>query len=66
VLLLKFKQHEDLRKVLLDTYPADLVYTVTDDSYWGQDPGGHGANEFGKALARVRLQLRAEGYHTDT
>jgi len=66
VLYLKFKQHEELGNMLLDTHPAELVYTVTNDPYWGQDSAGQGANELGKALVRLRDRLRIEGYRSDT
>ncbi|KAF8464198.1 swarming motility protein YbiA [Russula ochroleuca] len=60
VLYLKFLQHDDLRTLLLDTYPADLVYVEPGDPFWG-DGTGVGMNELGKSLMRVRLRLRIEG-----
>ncbi|KAH9986152.1 hypothetical protein BJV77DRAFT_1071120 [Russula vinacea] len=35
VLYLKFQQHVDLRTLLLNTIPADLVYVQSDDPFWG-------------------------------
>ncbi|EGO28034.1 hypothetical protein SERLADRAFT_347359 [Serpula lacrymans var. lacrymans S7.9] len=61
VLYHKFKQHPDLRSLLLNTGIADLVYADA-HTYWGEGPLGDGANELGKALVRVRDKLRAEGY----
>ena len=61
VLDLKFRQHKDLRALLLSTYPQELVYVESGDLFWGHDVGSlSGMNEFGKSLMRVREQLRAE------
>jgi predicted NAD-dependent protein-ADP-ribosyltransferase YbiA (DUF1768 family) len=60
VLYLKFRQHDDLHTLLLDTYPADLVYVESRDLFWG-DGAGIGKNELGKSLMRVRERLRIEG-----
>jgi predicted NAD-dependent protein-ADP-ribosyltransferase YbiA (DUF1768 family) len=60
VLYLKFRQHGDQRKLLLNTYPADLVYVESGEEFWG-DGAGIGKNELGKSLMRVREQLRIEG-----
>jgi predicted NAD-dependent protein-ADP-ribosyltransferase YbiA (DUF1768 family) len=57
VLYLKFSQHGDLRTLLLETYPAELVYVESGDHFWG-DGGGRGMNELGKSLMRVRERLR--------
>ena len=57
VLYLKFQQHGDLRTLLLGTFPADLVYAESEDSFWG-DGAGVGMNELGKTLVRVRERLR--------
>ena len=59
VLYLKFRQHGDLRILLLGTYPAELVYVESEDPFWG-DGGGAGMNELGKSLVRVRERLRSE------
>jgi predicted NAD-dependent protein-ADP-ribosyltransferase YbiA (DUF1768 family) len=60
ILYLKFRQHDDLRTLLLDTYPADLVYVESGDLFWG-DGAGAGMNELGKSLMRVRERVRTEG-----
>ncbi|KAH7887425.1 hypothetical protein F5I97DRAFT_1806076 [Phlebopus sp. FC_14] len=60
VLHLKFKQHPVLRALLLRTGLSDIIYADA-NSYWGEGPQGEGANELGKALARVRDRLRREG-----
>ena len=61
VMYLKFRQHDDLRTLLLDTYPSRLVYTELGDLFWGGDGGGTGMNELGKSLMRVRERLGIEG-----
>ena len=59
VLNLKFRQHDDLRTLLLNTYPAELVYVEPRDRFWGGDGEGAGRNELGQSLVRVREQLRS-------
>lgn len=62
VLDLKFRQHNDLRALLLSTYPQELVYVESGDLFWGGEVGPlPGMNKFGKSLMRVRVRLRAEG-----
>ncbi len=67
--LLKFTQNEKLKKVLLDTGERVLVETSPNDRIWGvgfnteQAPGNEdrwGENKLGKALMRVREQLKAD------
>ena len=60
VLYLKFRQHSDLRALLLGTYPAELIYVESGDVFWA-DGAGAGLNELGKSLMRVRDRFRAEG-----
>ncbi len=57
VLFLKFRQHSDLRALLLATYPAELIYVESGDVFWG-DGAGAGLNELGKSLMRVRERFR--------
>ncbi|OBZ70317.1 Swarming motility protein YbiA [Grifola frondosa] len=59
----KFMQHPYLRRLLMDTGQVDLVFSDSDDSFWGDGPLGQGANHLGNALMRVRQRLRAEGVH---
>ena len=56
VLYIKFRQHGDLRALLLRTYPAGLIYVEADDLFWG-DGAGAGLNELGKSLMRVRERI---------
>lgn len=62
VLYLKFRQHPDLRSLLMNTGLADIIYSEEGDNYWGEGPLGQGANELGKAIVRARERLRREGY----
>ncbi|KAL0581477.1 hypothetical protein V5O48_000519 [Marasmius crinis-equi] len=73
VLLLKFRQHHQLRALLFSTGvtgavgPDDrkgreLVYEDERDKFWGRGLDGVGRNELGKALMRVRERLITEGY----
>jgi predicted NAD-dependent protein-ADP-ribosyltransferase YbiA (DUF1768 family) len=59
VLYLKFRQHGDLRTLLLATYPSKLVYVESGDPFWG-DGAGQGMNELGKSLTRVRERMLIE------
>ena len=50
----KFRQHRDLRDLLLNTYPYELVYVEPTDAYWGNGAGAiAGLKVFGKSLVRV-------------
>lgn len=71
VLYTKFKQHPNLRTLLMETAPAELIYQDPDDLFWSDgrrpdDPAdgfpGPGENQLGKALVRVRERLRAERF----
>ncbi|KAF9000293.1 hypothetical protein BDQ17DRAFT_685197 [Cyathus striatus] len=57
VLFLKFRQHPDLRALLLKTGEAILRYADGKDPFWGEGPDGSGRNELGKALMKVRRKL---------
>jgi predicted NAD-dependent protein-ADP-ribosyltransferase YbiA (DUF1768 family) len=59
VLYLKFRQHSELRTLLLSTYPSELMYVESGDPFWG-DGAGQGLNELGNSLMRVRERLRIE------
>jgi predicted NAD-dependent protein-ADP-ribosyltransferase YbiA (DUF1768 family) len=62
VLYLKFKQHPDLRALLMNTGIADIIYAEASDPFWGSGPLGEGANRLGKALVQVRERLKSEGF----
>ena len=53
-LVCKFTQHENLKKILLDTDDAILVEHTLNDSYWGDGGDGSGMNMLGKLLMVVR------------
>lgn len=57
-LRLKFTQHTDLKALLLGTGNAELVENSPKDFFWGIGADGSGRNELGKALERVRDELR--------
>ncbi|KAJ7480096.1 hypothetical protein B0H11DRAFT_1267163 [Mycena galericulata] len=60
-ILNKFRQHPDLRAMLLGTGDAPLIY-AEGDPFWGEGPPGQGGqNHLGLILARVRAELRREG-----
>ena len=61
VMYMKFVQHEAVRRLLLDTGHAPLVYTAS-DPHWGAGPNGKGSNRLGELLVRLRDRLRANGY----
>jgi len=58
--LAKFRQHPDIRQVLLDTGDEELVEHTSNDSYWGDGGDGSGQNRLGVILMQVRQILRAE------
>ncbi|KAG8213140.1 hypothetical protein J3R82DRAFT_11546 [Butyriboletus roseoflavus] len=59
-LRLKFTQHPDLKALLLGTGDADLVEDSPRDYFWGTGADRSGRNELGKALVRLREELRQE------
>ena len=60
VLYEKFRQHPDLRTLLLQTGNARLIYVDADDTYWGSGSVGNGQNELGKALVEIRDRMLLE------
>ncbi|GJE95790.1 NADAR family protein [Phanerochaete sordida] len=58
VLERKFTQDARLKALLLDTGERELVEDSPVDSFWGCGADGHGRNELGKALVRLRDKLR--------
>jgi ribA/ribD-fused uncharacterized protein len=53
----KFTQHEDLKKILLETGDAILVEHTANDNYWGDGGDGSGRNMLGKLLMELREEL---------
>lgn len=60
VLFFKFTQHKKLKRELLRTGDAELVEDSHTDSFWGCGADGLGRNELGKALMRLRRQIREQ------
>ncbi|KAJ7746943.1 hypothetical protein DFH07DRAFT_962785 [Mycena maculata] len=60
-ILHKFRQHPDLRAMLLGTGNAPLIYADEQDTFWGEGPGQSGENHLGRILETVREELRREG-----
>jgi hypothetical protein len=54
----KFRQHANLRSLLISTDLRTLIEDSSDDSYWGVGPGGTGQNRLGEILMRLRHRLR--------
>ncbi|MEM6258263.1 MAG: NADAR family protein [Planctomycetota bacterium] len=53
----KFTQHEELRRLLLDTGDAKIIEHTVNDRYWGDGGDGSGKNMLGQILMRVRDSL---------
>ncbi|MEV8326994.1 NADAR family protein [Kitasatospora sp. NPDC059811] len=56
----KFREHPDIRAVLLATGDEELVEDTGTDHYWGRGRTGTGRNMLGRILMRTRTRLRAE------
>jgi ribA/ribD-fused uncharacterized protein len=56
----KFRQHEDIRKKLLNTGDAKLIEHTKKDSVWGDGGDGTGTNLLGKCLMEVREHFTKE------
>jgi len=59
IVLLKFRQHEDLRQLLLSTGDETIVEASPYDSYWGIGSDGKGSNKLGRILMEVRKHFRS-------
>jgi N-glycosidase YbiA len=56
----KFTQHDELKKILLETGDARLVEHTANDNYWGDGGDGRGRNMLGQLLMELREQLKEE------
>jgi N-glycosidase YbiA len=57
-LIAKFKAHDDIREILLNTGEAKIVENAPGDYYWGIGKNGSGKNRLGILLMEVREILR--------
>ncbi|GJE86572.1 NADAR family protein [Phanerochaete sordida] len=58
ILEAKFSQHSKLRDMLLGTGDREIIEASPIDAFWGYGEDRQGRNELGKALVRLREQLR--------
>jgi ribA/ribD-fused uncharacterized protein len=56
----KFRQHAELREMLLATGDARIVEHTENDPYWGDAGDGSGKNMLGRILMEVRDELRRD------
>lgn len=56
----KFRQHVELRELLLSTGERRLVEHTANDAYWGDGGDGSGRNRLGEILMAVRTALGQE------
>lgn len=61
----KFRQHDELRALLVGTGDAKLVEHTEKDDFWGDGGDGSGKNELGRILMAVREVLREESEDRD-
>lgn len=60
VVYAKFTQHEDLKKILLNTNDEQLIEHTENDNYWADGGDGSGKNMLGIILMEVRERIRSE------
>ena len=53
----KFGQHEDLKRILMETGERRLVEHTPRDRYWADGGDGSGRNRLGELLMRVRAEF---------
>jgi len=56
----KFRQHADLRTLLLSTGDAMIVEHTANDSYWGDGGDGRGKNMLGRILMEIRDEISSD------
>ncbi len=57
----KFRQHAELRALLLGTGDATLVEHTENDAFWGDGGDGSGRSELGRILMAVRQAVASPG-----
>lgn len=55
--LAKFKENDEIKKILISTRDELLVEATTDDYYWGEGKLGSVENILGKIWMKIRLVL---------
>ncbi|MBN1430158.1 MAG: NADAR family protein [Anaerolineae bacterium] len=55
----KFRAHQDIQTVLLETGDEEIIENAPNDYYWGCGANGSGQNKLGKILMEIRAELRA-------
>jgi ribA/ribD-fused uncharacterized protein len=60
ILLAKARQHEYVRRKLLQSGDRELIENSWRDSFWGWGPDRKGQNQLGKLWMEVRAELRSE------
>ncbi len=55
----KFTQHEDLKRLLIESGNATLIEASDSDYYWGCGADGSGKSMLGKLLMELREELTA-------
>ncbi len=58
ILRAKIKQHEYVRRKLLETGVVELIEDSPTDAFWGRGPDWKGKNELGKLWMKLRAELR--------
>ena len=53
----KFTQHQELKKLLVETGGRPLIEHTANDSYWGDGGDGSGQNHLGRLLMKLRKEL---------
>ncbi|OGH03186.1 MAG: hypothetical protein A2798_00280 [Candidatus Levybacteria bacterium RIFCSPHIGHO2_01_FULL_37_17] len=56
----KVMQHEEVKDALMKTGDKEIVEENPNDDFWGSGKDGRGANHMGKALMRVRDELKTQ------
>ena len=54
----KFRQHDELRELLLSTGDEELIEETDEDAFWGCGSDGRGRNMLGRLLMELRERLR--------
>lgn len=61
----KFEQHEEIRKMLIETGDAKLIEHTENDSYWADGGDGSGENRLGELLMKLRADFKKDSMTVD-